>query len=138
MAPIPMSDSTHFRVITGDGKVEKVEEKPLLLTAEETAAPASMDVEVIGAAARFVAELEDEQQSTGFQVSSKTDSPSKRKGWFPSISVQSFSFQATRFKGHLLYFFLDKRSHHLGSDGVYLDDLTELEPEVAALYFPKR
>uniref|UniRef100_A0A8K9XWQ3 phosphatidate phosphatase n=1 Tax=Oncorhynchus mykiss TaxID=8022 RepID=A0A8K9XWQ3_ONCMY len=31
----------------------------------------------------------------------------------------------------------DKRSHHLGSDGVYLDDITELEPEVAALYFPK-
>lgn len=32
----------------------------------------------------------------------------------------------------------DKRSRHLGSDGVYLDDITELEPEVAALYFPKR
>uniref|UniRef100_A0A673ZNC0 phosphatidate phosphatase n=1 Tax=Salmo trutta TaxID=8032 RepID=A0A673ZNC0_SALTR len=31
----------------------------------------------------------------------------------------------------------DKRSHHLGSDGIYLDDITELEPEVAALYFPK-
>uniref|UniRef100_A0AAY4D0X0 phosphatidate phosphatase n=1 Tax=Denticeps clupeoides TaxID=299321 RepID=A0AAY4D0X0_9TELE len=30
-----------------------------------------------------------------------------------------------------------KRSRHLGSDGVYLDDITELEPEVAALYFPK-
>uniref|UniRef100_A0A3B4YXI4 phosphatidate phosphatase n=1 Tax=Seriola lalandi dorsalis TaxID=1841481 RepID=A0A3B4YXI4_SERLL len=40
----------------------------------------------------------------------KTDSPSKRK---------------------------DKRSRHLGSDGIYLDDITELEPEVAALYFPK-
>lgn len=32
----------------------------------------------------------------------------------------------------------EKRSQHLGTDGVYLDDLTELEPEVAALYFPKR
>lgn len=32
----------------------------------------------------------------------------------------------------------DKRSRHLGSDGIYLDDITELEPEVAALYFPKR
>uniref|UniRef100_A0A8C6KP68 phosphatidate phosphatase n=1 Tax=Nothobranchius furzeri TaxID=105023 RepID=A0A8C6KP68_NOTFU len=31
----------------------------------------------------------------------------------------------------------DKRSRHLGADGVYLDDLTDLEPEVAALYFPK-
>lgn len=34
--------------------------------------------------------------------------------------------------------FSDKRSRHLGSDGIYLDDITELEPEVAALYFPKR
>uniref|UniRef100_A0A8C4YXA8 phosphatidate phosphatase n=1 Tax=Gadus morhua TaxID=8049 RepID=A0A8C4YXA8_GADMO len=41
----------------------------------------------------------------------KTDSPSKKK---------------------------DKRSRHLGSDGIYLDDITELEPEEAALYFPKR
>ncbi|CAN9506928.1 unnamed protein product [Ophioblennius macclurei] len=41
---------------------------------------------------------------------SRTDSPSKRK---------------------------EKRSQHLGTDGIYLDDITELEPEVAALYFPK-
>ncbi|XP_067878806.1 phosphatidate phosphatase LPIN1 [Heterodontus francisci] len=41
---------------------------------------------------------------------SKTDSPSKKK---------------------------DKRSRHLGTDGVYLDDITEMNPEVAALYFPK-
>uniref|UniRef100_A0A8C9VZB6 phosphatidate phosphatase n=1 Tax=Scleropages formosus TaxID=113540 RepID=A0A8C9VZB6_SCLFO len=34
-------------------------------------------------------------------------------------------------------FLLDKRSRHLGADGVYLDDITEMEPEVAALYFPK-
>uniref|UniRef100_A0A672H3K7 phosphatidate phosphatase n=1 Tax=Salarias fasciatus TaxID=181472 RepID=A0A672H3K7_SALFA len=41
-----------------------------------------------------------------------------------------------------LFFFFshpssNKRSRHLGSDGIYLDDITELEPEVAALYFPK-
>lgn len=33
---------------------------------------------------------------------------------------------------------LEKRSQHLGADGVYLDDITDLEPEVAALYFPKK
>jgi len=32
----------------------------------------------------------------------------------------------------------DKRSRHLGADGVYLDDLTDMDPEVAALYFPKK
>ncbi|XP_068958889.1 phosphatidate phosphatase LPIN1-like [Petaurus breviceps papuanus] len=31
----------------------------------------------------------------------------------------------------------DKRSRHLGADGVYLDDLPDMDPEVAALYFPK-
>ncbi|XP_078397727.1 phosphatidate phosphatase LPIN1 isoform X1 [Cetorhinus maximus] len=31
----------------------------------------------------------------------------------------------------------DKRSRHLGADGVYLDDITEMNPEIAALYFPK-
>lgn len=34
--------------------------------------------------------------------------------------------------------FTDKRSRHLGADGVYLDDITDMEPEVAALYFPKK
>ncbi|XP_072320840.1 phosphatidate phosphatase LPIN1-like isoform X2 [Eucyclogobius newberryi] len=31
----------------------------------------------------------------------------------------------------------EKRSQHLGTDGMYLDDITGLEPDVAALYFPK-
>lgn len=30
-----------------------------------------------------------------------------------------------------------KRNHHLGPSDIYLDDLTTLDPEVAALYFPK-
>ncbi|XP_069885589.1 phosphatidate phosphatase LPIN2 isoform X3 [Dipodomys merriami] len=42
----------------------------------------------------------------------KVDSPSKKKG-------------------------VHKRSQHQGPDDIYLDDLKVLEPEVAALYFPK-
>ncbi|KAK2862370.1 hypothetical protein Q5P01_001903 [Channa striata] len=30
-----------------------------------------------------------------------------------------------------------RRNHHLGPTDIYLDDLTKLDPEVAALYFPK-
>ncbi|KAI3370291.1 hypothetical protein L3Q82_025069, partial [Scortum barcoo] len=30
-----------------------------------------------------------------------------------------------------------KRNHHLGPTDIYLDDLTKLDPEVAALYFPR-
>lgn len=41
-------------------------------------------------------------------------------------------------RGFLPFPLLDKRSRHLGADGVYLDDLTDMDPEVAALYFPKK
>ncbi|XP_077415657.1 phosphatidate phosphatase LPIN2 isoform X2 [Vanacampus margaritifer] len=42
----------------------------------------------------------------------QSDSPSKKKG-------------------------VPKRSHHQGPEDIYLDDLTALEPDVAARYFPK-
>uniref|UniRef100_A0A8B9L6V0 phosphatidate phosphatase n=1 Tax=Astyanax mexicanus TaxID=7994 RepID=A0A8B9L6V0_ASTMX len=74
--------------------------------------PETMEAETTAVlAARLVSEVEEGAVAAiGSSQQSKTDSPSKRK---------------------------DKRSRHLGSDGVYLDDLTELDPEVAALYFPK-
>lgn len=31
-----------------------------------------------------------------------------------------------------------KRSQHQGPEDIYLDDLSVLEPDVAARYFPKR
>ncbi|XP_041495299.1 phosphatidate phosphatase LPIN1-like isoform X6 [Microtus oregoni] len=70
------------------------------------------DLEALGAAAPpfpVAEELKPLAASTT-QTMNKTDSPSRKK---------------------------DKRSRHLGADGVYLDDLTDMDPEVAALYFPK-
>ncbi|XP_026146401.1 phosphatidate phosphatase LPIN1-like isoform X1 [Carassius auratus] len=61
-------------------------------------------------AALVMSAVEEGGANNGSRPQNKTDSPSKRK---------------------------DKKSRHLGSDGVYLDDLKNLEPEVAALYFPK-
>uniref|UniRef100_A0A673G0X2 phosphatidate phosphatase n=1 Tax=Sinocyclocheilus rhinocerous TaxID=307959 RepID=A0A673G0X2_9TELE len=61
-------------------------------------------------AACVMSAVEEGGANTGPRPQNKTDSPSKRK---------------------------DKKSHHLGSDGVYLDDIKDLEPEVAALYFPE-
>uniref|UniRef100_A0A8C1X4Z1 phosphatidate phosphatase n=1 Tax=Cyprinus carpio TaxID=7962 RepID=A0A8C1X4Z1_CYPCA len=61
-------------------------------------------------AACVMSEVEEGGANVGPRPQNKTDSPSKRK---------------------------DKKSCHLGSDGVYLDDIKDLEPEVAALYFPK-
>ncbi|KAI7800229.1 putative phosphatidate phosphatase LPIN1, partial [Triplophysa rosa] len=64
----------------------------------------------VTSAACVMSESEENGANTGHRSQNKTDSPCKRK---------------------------DKRSRHLGSDGVYLDDITQLEPEAAALYFPK-
>ncbi|XP_059516499.1 phosphatidate phosphatase LPIN1 isoform X2 [Myotis daubentonii] len=67
------------------------------------------DVEALGAAAPPLPATE-EPKALSALGASKADSPSRKK---------------------------DKRSRHLGADGVYLDDLTDMDPEVAALYFPK-
>ncbi|XP_059375048.1 phosphatidate phosphatase LPIN1-like isoform X1 [Carassius carassius] len=109
---IPPSDSRHFRAITGDAMVESQGSDVYVpdLKVEEATSAAAVDVEAISAAANLITDLEEGRHSPGAHAISHTDSPSKKK---------------------------DKRSRHLGSDGVYLDDITELEPEVAALYFPK-
>ncbi|XP_052009133.1 phosphatidate phosphatase LPIN1-like [Xyrauchen texanus] len=111
---IPPSASTHFRAITRGGMVECQDSDlhfyvPDLRAGERASAPA-VEVEAISAAAHIIPELEEGCHGPGAHAISNTDSPSKRK---------------------------DKRSQHLGSDGIYLDDIIELEPEVAALYFPK-
>ncbi|XP_073647681.1 phosphatidate phosphatase LPIN1 isoform X4 [Tursiops truncatus] len=70
------------------------------------------DIEALGAAAPPLPTIEESKapSASAAPTASKTDSPSRKK---------------------------DKRSRHLGADGVYLDDLTDMDPEVAALYFPK-
>ncbi|XP_030627282.1 phosphatidate phosphatase LPIN1 [Chanos chanos] len=118
---VTVSDNTHFRIIDGadpGDPMSKLQDDrgPALRVYEPEATPTeggassahATEVEAIGAVARLVPDFEEGRHSPNSV--SKTDSPSKRK---------------------------DKRSRHLGSDGVYLDDITELEPEVAALYFPK-
>ncbi|KAM9495956.1 phosphatidate phosphatase LPIN1 isoform 2-T2 [Clarias gariepinus] len=137
---IPVSDSTHFRVIPeaavagahlhGDGDSSPSqfipagldgrmsESSPARGEPETQNSPEDRDeamrteAETLATlAACLVSEVEERGVASVWpRPQGKTDSPSKKK---------------------------DKRSRHLGSDGVYLDDITELEPEVAALYFPK-
>ncbi|KAM6915280.1 phosphatidate phosphatase LPIN1-like [Xenentodon cancila] len=131
---IPVLESTHFRVIPPEAPSEQCgacAEVPALelLTQEDTAVrevtvvtvvteSQSMMVETqtptsemqVTAATSMAATTVTDMEETASRPLGKTDSPSKRK---------------------------DKRSRHLGSDGIYLDDITELEPEVVALYFPK-
>ncbi|XP_069092050.1 phosphatidate phosphatase LPIN1 isoform X1 [Pleurodeles waltl] len=138
-----LSESTHFRVIQEDSPTSdppksfgapsaeehvdaRVLEEPVYEPqpspgpeheTQQGPEPAAItitepDIDPQGAAAPPLSTEEEKTQTAVYpnQPPNKTDSPSKKK---------------------------DKRSRHLGADGVYLDDLTGMDPEVAALYFPK-
>uniref|UniRef100_A0A8C3G101 phosphatidate phosphatase n=1 Tax=Cyclopterus lumpus TaxID=8103 RepID=A0A8C3G101_CYCLU len=114
---IPVSESTHFRVITHESSSEQCgpcsEISALgLLMPEETSGEGTvgMESESMRTAGGVAARMTSDTEEAVSPPPGKTDSPSKRQ---------------------------DKRSRHLGADGIYLDDITELQPEVAALYFPK-
>lgn len=115
------SDKVHFQTIHSESSDTFSDQSPTMargLLIHQSKAQTEMqfvneeDLESLGAAAPPlpVAEELKAPSSNTMQSSSKTDSPSRKK---------------------------DKRSRHLGADGVYLDDLTDMDPEVAALYFPK-
>ncbi|XP_065690810.2 phosphatidate phosphatase LPIN1 isoform X4 [Patagioenas fasciata] len=116
-------ESTHFRVIQSSPVEEFNTVSPLPALEEAGTAtgddsePLSAEtnkaeIESPGAAVPPLPASEEIKQAAACSAQSagKTDSPSRKK---------------------------DKRSRHLGADGVYLDDLPDMEPEVAALYFPK-
>uniref|UniRef100_A0A672GUK8 phosphatidate phosphatase n=1 Tax=Salarias fasciatus TaxID=181472 RepID=A0A672GUK8_SALFA len=134
---IPVSENTHFRVITHETSEQnapcsEISALRLLMpeetvTTQETVHTEETVVSVgmesarmesltvtsetqVTAAGGAAARMMADMEDAMPRPPGKTDSPSKKK---------------------------DKRSRHLGSDGIYLDDITELEPEVAALYFPK-
>uniref|UniRef100_A0A8C3T6R4 phosphatidate phosphatase n=1 Tax=Chelydra serpentina TaxID=8475 RepID=A0A8C3T6R4_CHESE len=125
MVNVNPSESTHFRVIQSESAEEISSLTALLAIGQEAAAASDEndpqpapdeinepEIEALGAAAPSLPANEEIKQAAAclVQPASKIDSPSRKK---------------------------DKRSRHLGADGVYLDDLTGMDPEVAALYFPK-
>ncbi|KAM9315575.1 phosphatidate phosphatase LPIN1 [Gastrophryne carolinensis] len=117
---ISPSESTHFRIIPSTSEEMKV--TSLQATTDQSSTVEDIgpesepprvtepDLDSLGAAAPACEEANHVPTCVSPQPTGKTDSPSKKK---------------------------DKRSRHLGADGVYLDDITCLEPEIAALYFPK-
>ncbi|XP_041420993.1 phosphatidate phosphatase LPIN1 isoform X3 [Xenopus laevis] len=121
---INMKESTHFRIIPratnvgASSSLELEENQTISLVLDDARLnpPSQLigepDIETLGAAAPPLPFEEEPCPGPPGSIppASKTDSPSKKK---------------------------DKRSRHLGADGVYLDDITCMDPEVAALYFPK-
>ncbi|XP_005160928.2 phosphatidate phosphatase LPIN1 isoform X2 [Danio rerio] len=106
---IPVSDNTHFRVIT-ESDTHQHHRNRTLYADGQTNAEKECEKQHMIRRASVMSETEVGGANTGPRPQNKTESSLKRK---------------------------DKKSRHLGSDGVYLDDIKDLEPEVAALYFPK-
>ncbi|XP_077208787.1 phosphatidate phosphatase LPIN2 [Paroedura picta] len=128
------TEKTHFRVIssadTGEDDILVNSSVCMVLKPEPRTHPLLKELDIRDRLASTAAEraLEILQDSSALDTDilpsplvespletkqlAKLDSPSKKKG-------------------------THKRSQHQGPDDIYLDDLKALEPEVAALYFPK-
>ncbi|NXH12799.1 LPIN2 phosphatase, partial [Bucco capensis] len=128
-ATITPSEKTHFRVILSSDEVEDDDDVKdsvcTVLKPEPRTHPLLQQLDVKDSLASALVEPQDPLPLDAdphsrllvdplpeTKPTAKTDSPSKKKG-------------------------VHKRSHHQGPDGIYLEDLKALEPEVAALYFPK-
>ncbi|XP_029778821.1 phosphatidate phosphatase LPIN2 isoform X3 [Suricata suricatta] len=135
-ATITPSENTHFRVIPSEdnliSEVEKdisMEETVCTIVKPKPRTPCKQLSSATSAAELLEPSLGPPQISSMLDAdhlpnpslveatseskpAAKVDSPSKKKG-------------------------VHKRSQHQGPDDIYLDDLKALEPEVAALYFPK-
>ncbi|XP_008252971.1 phosphatidate phosphatase LPIN1 isoform X1 [Oryctolagus cuniculus] len=115
-----LCDKIHFKAIHSESSDTFSDQSPTTLgrgplsekPQPETHFVTEDDLEALGAAAPPLPAIEELKlpSASAAPRADKTESPSRRK---------------------------DKRSRHLGADGVYLDDLTDMDPEVAALYFPK-
>ncbi|XP_066536869.1 phosphatidate phosphatase LPIN2-like isoform X4 [Hoplias malabaricus] len=106
---ITPSESTHFRVISSIEPPTLKSKFTLSSSEYGSAGKGRLPVCVSQAAARL---LGDVCETCPDSQPSKTESSSTRRG-------------------------VRKRSQHQGPEDIYLDDLTALEPHVAARYFPK-
>nr|XP_051707322.1 phosphatidate phosphatase LPIN2 isoform X2 [Oryctolagus cuniculus] len=135
-ATITPSENTHFRVIPSEdnliSEVEKdasIEETVCTIVKPKPRALCMQMGDATSAAELLEPLLESPQISSMLDADhlpnpSLGEAPSELK---PAAKVDSPSKK----KG------VHKRSQHQGPDDIYLDDLKVLEPEVAALYFPK-
>ncbi|XP_048219626.1 phosphatidate phosphatase LPIN2 isoform X1 [Perognathus longimembris pacificus] len=135
-ATITPSENTHFRVIPSEDslmrEVEKdanVEETVCTIVKPKPRALCKQMSDTSSAVELLQPPLETPQISSMLDADhlsrpSLAEAPSEPK---PATKVDSPSKK----KG------VHKRSQHQGPDDIYLEDLKALEPEVAALYFPK-
>ncbi|KAB1258284.1 Phosphatidate phosphatase LPIN2 [Camelus dromedarius] len=131
-ATITPSENTHFRVIPSEDHLQSEVEKDAsvgeALCTVVKPKPRAPGKQVSGAASSEepleLPEGPAPQEADHPPAPAFTEAPSESK---PVAKVDSPS----RKRG------VHKRSQHQGPEDIYLDDLKALEPEVAALYFPK-
>ncbi|KAG9479020.1 hypothetical protein GDO78_012606 [Eleutherodactylus coqui] len=128
-ATITPSETTHFRVISSEAlpgaaeeeasiedsicTVFRPEPRPHSISVQvDSNQPSTPEPHPSSLNVEEILSLEAADTISDVKPSLKPDSPSKKKG-------------------------VRKRSQHQGPGDIYLDDLNVLEPEVAALYFPK-
>uniref|UniRef100_A0A8C2F4R4 phosphatidate phosphatase n=1 Tax=Cyprinus carpio TaxID=7962 RepID=A0A8C2F4R4_CYPCA len=137
--PIMPSDHSHFRTILRQASID-VESTDS--TATVTVVRPEPQIGRTSPVSSSINTQLDVKDSMLLESSKTADPQDKRKG----SGLRLYLFQCTDSgiesdSFHLnctCCFFLVKRSHHLGPSDIYLDDLSTLDPEAAALYFPKR
>ncbi|XP_019611320.2 phosphatidate phosphatase LPIN2 isoform X1 [Rhinolophus sinicus] len=135
IATITPSENTHFRVIPNEDN--------LIGEAEKDASMGEMVCTIVKPKPRALCKQMSDATSTAEllepplepQVSSMLDADHLPNP--PLVEVPSESKPAAKVDSPSKKKGVHKRSQHLGPDDIYLDDLNALEPEVAALYFPK-
>uniref|UniRef100_A0A8B9H629 phosphatidate phosphatase n=1 Tax=Astyanax mexicanus TaxID=7994 RepID=A0A8B9H629_ASTMX len=131
---IKPSESTHFRVINNtetvaagtDAIVQPVIVKPQPRTPVPQLQPHT---------------VKPEHQTQPHPASHRSEAHVNDKGSDPHIFPNKHQSISEYYTSRLTVFVYDegvrKRSQHQGPEDIYLDDLTALEPHVAARYFPK-
>uniref|UniRef100_A0A4W3JNJ2 phosphatidate phosphatase n=1 Tax=Callorhinchus milii TaxID=7868 RepID=A0A4W3JNJ2_CALMI len=121
-SPIPIEEGQFFKALEWNlGKCANMESEPCLGNVGQQAEPEAMGS--IGSV----------KKKKRRRKKTKAEGRKDERNFFSPFAGFVCSPLEFLFAG----FGLRKRSQHQGPDDIYLDDLTVLEPEVAARYFPK-
>ncbi|KAM4689508.1 phosphatidate phosphatase LPIN2 isoform 2-T3 [Discoglossus pictus] len=130
IATITPSEKTHFRVISSEAMTSEIDgaslEESVCTVLKPEPRPCSIDLQIDTNPL-----LQPTPESDLNTLSTPEESPTIECIDTGSDMKPALKTDSPKKKG------VHKRSQHQGPGDIYLDDLNVLEPEVAALYFPK-
>ncbi|XP_059184903.1 phosphatidate phosphatase LPIN2-like isoform X2 [Centropristis striata] len=129
-AQIQLIKESEDRIVTATSELSNQQQQGALSEQSEHSPTTSAPVSEVDSGIDPCAEGGEEEAGPGGPEGSEGGSlTNKTEGLANPSETSSKVDQQGKKKG--------KRNHHLGPTDIYLDDLTKLDPEVAALYFPK-